>query len=325
MDGFNILTDPIFSPRTVGEWMGPRRLRPTPCKLSDLPKVDIVIISHNHYDHLDIEVVKQLKDSVTWYVPMGLGKWFAKLGVTNVVELDWWEEVLYEGRLKIVGTPIQHWSGRHVFDTNASLWCSFLVKGPTSSFFHCGDTGYCSVFKEIGRRYGPVTLAALPIGSYEPRWYMKHQHVDPQEAVQIHIDLAAQHSIGVHWGTFMMSDEHYLDPPFALDLARRERGLAPSEVFVTKLGATIVIPSTASSPSASPSEIIITATATEPQYWLPDPRYWVPNENEETEEADLEDLAQRRPGQKKSHGPCEKTVDIVVHPQRTPTLLPRIS
>ncbi|ORX72607.1 Metallo-hydrolase/oxidoreductase [Linderina pennispora] len=185
MEGLNILTDPIFKRRTVFSWLGPERLRPVPCQLKDLPHPDIVLVSHNHFDHLDIDVVKSLGNSVTWYVPLGLRDWFARQGIYKVKELDWWHE-----------SDITHWSGRNGFDSNCSLWSSFLVKA----------------FKEVGKRYGPVTLAALPIGSYEPRWYMCHQHVNPDDAVKIHRDLGAKWSIGVHWGTFMMSDEHYLAP-----------------------------------------------------------------------------------------------------------------
>ncbi|KAI8848028.1 beta-lactamase superfamily domain-containing protein [Chytridium lagenaria] len=245
MDGYNILTDPIFSSRTVGEWVGPKRIQKVPCGLEDLPKIDIVLVSHNHYDHLDLAVVRKLSNTVTWYIPKGLRRWFATLGVTNVHELDWWEEFLHHDTerpdIKIVGTPIQHWSGRHFLDVNSTLWSSFLVKGPSGSFYHCGDTGYCSAFKEIGRRYGPVTLSAIPIGSYEPREYMKHQHIDPTEAVQIHQDLQSSHSVGVHWGTFMMSDEHYLEPPAMFEGEARKRGLPRDGCIATTLGECVVV------------------------------------------------------------------------------------
>eukprot|EP00842_Homolaphlyctis_polyrhiza_P000018 jgi/Hompol1/1016/HPOL_002633-RA len=236
MDGYNILTDPIF--RTIGEWFGPKRIRPSPCALEDLPKIDIVLVSHNHYDHLDTAVVQKLGNSVTWYVPLGMSSWFASFGVTNVVELDWWQEHKHQGGpLTIIGTPIQHWSGRHFFDVNLTLWASFVVKGPSASFFHCGDTGYCQAFKEIGKRCGPITFAALPIGSYEPREFMKHQHMDPAEACLVHKDIAASFSLGVHWGTFMMSDEHYLDPPAQLEYHRIQNKLPKESVFTTHFGA----------------------------------------------------------------------------------------
>ncbi|KAJ3045208.1 hypothetical protein HDV00_011079 [Rhizophlyctis rosea] len=241
MDGYTVLTDPIFSDRTVS-YFGPKRLRPSPCQLSDLPKIDIVLVSHNHYDHLDINVVKELGNTVKWYIPLGLRDWFAQFKITNVVELDWWEEHQHDDKLKVISTPIQHWSGRHFFDVNQTLWSSFVVKGPNSSFFHCGDTGYCSAFAEIGKRYGPITLAALPIGSYEPRWFLRHQHASPEEAVQMHRELRAQHTLGVHWGTFMMSDEYYMDPPRVLDESREKEGVTGREVFTTRLGETVVLP-----------------------------------------------------------------------------------
>ncbi|KAI9363989.1 beta-lactamase superfamily domain-containing protein [Zopfochytrium polystomum] len=239
MDGYNILTDPIFSSRTVGEWVGPKRIQRVPCRLEDLPKIDIVLVSHNHYDHLDRAVVASLRNTVTWYIPLGLKEWFAGMSVTNVVELDWWQECLHEEKLRIIGTPIQHWSGRHFLDVNRSLWSSFVIKGPTASFFHVGDTGYCTAFKEIGARYGPFTFSAIPIGSYEPRYFMCHQHIDPNEAVAIHNDVGSRYSLGVHWGTFMMSDEHYLDPPKVFEQARKDAGA--EGCFTLKLGQVVVL------------------------------------------------------------------------------------
>ncbi|KAJ2007938.1 hypothetical protein GGI04_001326 [Coemansia thaxteri] len=241
LEGLNILTDPIFKRRTVFSWLGPERLRPAPCQLTDLPHPDIVLVSHNHFDHLDVDVVRALGNTVTWYVPLGLRSWFARFGVHAVVEMDWWQETEHTVGGKsfmIAATPTQHWSGRNGFDSNCSLWCSFLVKGATLSVFHCGDTGYCPTFSEVGRRYGPITLAILPIGSYEPRWYMCHQHINPEDAVLIHRDLGARNSIGVHWGTFMMSDEHYMAPPRDLQQACSKHGLADTEFIAPALGKT---------------------------------------------------------------------------------------
>lgn len=246
MDGYNIMTDPMFSTRTLGEWFGPKRLRPPPCKIEDIPiKIDLVLISHDHYDHLDKTVVKYLGNDVKWFIPLGLKEWFQGLGVSNVIELDWWQEATYEKQgleaLKIVATPIQHWSGRHFFDVNSTLWSSFVVKGKRDSLFHCGDTGYCNVFQDIGHRYGPISLALLPIGSYSPRWFMRHQHIDPEEATRIHIQLQAKRSLGVHWGTFVMSDEYYLEPPRLLAKAREAAGLTAESTFTTQIGQTMVI------------------------------------------------------------------------------------
>ncbi|KAJ2623253.1 hypothetical protein GGI25_001997 [Coemansia spiralis] len=243
MEGLNILTDPIFKRRTVFSWLGPERLRPVPCRLEDLPHPDIVLVSHNHFDHLDTDVVRALGNSVTWYVPLGLRDWFARHGIYRVKELDWWQEAEYtlgDRTYRVVATPTQHWSGRTGLDSNKSLWSSFLVKGERASVFHCGDTGYCPAFKRIGELYGPVSLAILPIGSYEPRWYMCHQHINPDDAVLIHRDLGACWSIGVHWGTFMMSDEHYLAPPRDLAVAASKYSLADGEFIAPQLGKTLL-------------------------------------------------------------------------------------
>ena len=166
MDGYNILTDPIFSERTISNWMGPKRLRPVPCLLSDLPPIDIVLVSHNHYDHLDLSVMKEIGNSASWYVPLGLKKWMSKHGVDNCVELDWWQEYPHDDKLMIIGAPAQHWSGRHFFDVNSTLWSSFICKTAQASFFHCGDSGYCTAFKEIGDRYGPISFSALRMFLY---------------------------------------------------------------------------------------------------------------------------------------------------------------
>ncbi|KAJ2766108.1 hypothetical protein IWQ56_003843 [Coemansia nantahalensis] len=241
VEGLNVLTDPIFQRRTVFSWLGPERLRPVPCRLDELPHPDVVLVSHNHFDHLDAQVVRELGNSVTWYVPLGLRDWFARRGIYKVRELDWWQAVDHTvgGRTyRITATPTQHWSGRNGLDSNCSLWAGFVVQGSVSSIFHCGDTGYCPAFKEIGRRFGSITLAILPIGSYAPRWYMCHQHIDPDDAVRIHQDIGAVSSIGVHWGTFMMSDEHYLAPPKDLAAACAKYGLADGAFVAPQFGKT---------------------------------------------------------------------------------------
>ncbi|RKP38254.1 beta-lactamase superfamily domain-containing protein [Dimargaris cristalligena] len=314
LPGLNILTDPIFQARTVTSWLGPKRLRPIPCQLEQL-RVDVVLVSHNHYDHLDLECVRKLGNTVLWFVPLGMRAWFVRNGIQRVVEMDWWQftqvstmtpaqtpwltvdpvtctssDDLVRHTFHIGAIPAQHWSGRTPLDSNCTLWCGWAVRRvstdlpcPSSditiptlsprnsslpltsssypihdvaiapfyspgtsdqgSFFHCGDTGYYApLFRTIGQAIGPVTLAALPIGSYQPRWYMHHQHIDPADAVLIHEDLRAHRSIGVHWATFMLSDEDYLDPPRDLVRALLERG-QPAESFVTThIGQTLCIP-----------------------------------------------------------------------------------
>uniref|UniRef100_A0A8C6UQE0 N-acyl-phosphatidylethanolamine-hydrolyzing phospholipase D n=1 Tax=Neogobius melanostomus TaxID=47308 RepID=A0A8C6UQE0_9GOBI len=238
MDGLNILTDPIFSQRASPlQFMGPKRYRGPP-----LPRIDAVVISHSHYDHLDAGSVASLNarfgGELRWFVPLGLMDWMAKMGCENVMELDWWEEncVPSHDEVTFVCTPSQHWSKRTALDDNKSLWGSWTVLGPDHRFFFAGDTGYCPAFKEIGHRFGPFDLAAIPIGAYLPRDVMVGQHVDPAEAVLIHEDLQARQSVAIHWGTFALAHEYYLEPPVRLREALEQKGLKPESFFVLNHG-----------------------------------------------------------------------------------------
>lgn len=179
MDGLNILTDPVFNDYCgLSGIASYKRFRPIPCTIADLPDIDAVIISHNHYDHLDVKSVKELNERfgerTKWFVPMGTGEWMKETGCKNVVELDWWQHSglssNHKGKdVKFVFTPSQHWCARGLFDENAALWGSWSIIGPEHRFFFGGDTGYCDVFKVIGQKYGPFDLAAIPIGAYSPR------------------------------------------------------------------------------------------------------------------------------------------------------------
>jgi len=238
MDGKNILADPIFSNRCAPtQWIGPQRVRPTPCAVSDLPRIDMVLISHNHYDHLDHATVVALGNTPQWIVPMGMKKWFESCGITNVVELSWSEQVVTSSGLTVVSAPCQHWSRRGVRDVCKALWCSFVVLGSKRVYFS-GDTAYCPAFKETGEEFGPFDLACIPIGAYEPRDFMCVQHVDPEEAVQMHIDLKSKHSVGMHWGTFILTDEPVLEPPQKMAEARRAKGLPDDAFIVLYIGET---------------------------------------------------------------------------------------
>ncbi|XP_053572513.1 N-acyl-phosphatidylethanolamine-hydrolyzing phospholipase D [Bombina bombina] len=243
MDELIFLTDPIFSQRASPlSFLGPKRFRGPPCTIEQLPKIDAVVISHNHYDHLDYNTVHGLNvrfgAELRWFVPLGLLNWMQSCGCENVIELDWWEQNCVPGHDEVtfVFTPAQHWCKRTAFDENKVLWGSWSVLGPSNRFFFAGDTGYCAAFEQIGKRFGPFDIAAIPIGAYEPRWFMKGQHVDPEEAVRIHADVRAKKSVGVHWGTFALANEHYLDPPIKLNEALQRYGLNKEDFFVLNHG-----------------------------------------------------------------------------------------
>ncbi|BFZ10582.1 hypothetical protein BsWGS_13621 [Bradybaena similaris] len=247
-DGITLLTDPIFSDRcSPSQWFGNKRYRPPPCRIEDLPQVDFVLISHNHYDHLDhnsiLALNKRFGDQLKWYVPMGLKKWMNDCEVKNVVELSWWQEHVPDGHsdVKIVSTPCQHWCKRTPTDTNKVLWTSWCVVGPKHRFYFAGDTGYCPGFKQIGKRYGPFTLSTIPIGAYHPRSFLSPQHVDPVQAVDIHNDVLSQKSVGIHWGTFALSYEFYLEPREAVKEELQKRGMDPESFITVNHGEIIVV------------------------------------------------------------------------------------
>lgn len=242
LGGLNVLTDPHFSERASPvSFAGPKRHHPPGVALDDLPPIDVVVISHSHYDHLDVDSVRRLNakhgSALRFLVPLGLKPWFAELGIDNVTELDWWDHVEVQG-VRFTLTPAQHWSARGLIDRNRTLWGGWAIRAPEFSFFFSGDTGYSRDFVAIRDRLGPFDLAALPIGAYAPRWFMRMQHIDPADAVRIHRDLGAKQSVGVHWGTFEMSDESLDEPPRDLARARDAAGVADDAFFVMKVGET---------------------------------------------------------------------------------------
>jgi N-acyl-phosphatidylethanolamine-hydrolysing phospholipase D len=242
IDGAVVLTDPIFSERCSPIYFaGPKRLLKPPCSVNNLPQIDAVVISHNHYDHLDKQTVSDLLNQqygprLQWFVSMGLKGWFSDMGCNHVIEMNWWDEhsMFIPSKIKMVCLPCQHWSGRAGYlDKNTSLWCSWAVIGPSCRFYFVGDTGYCPEFKNIGNLYGPFDLAAIPIGCYEPRSFMQNQHIKPAEAVKIHNDVKATFSLGIHWGTYDMgSAEPFEEPKLQIAEEVAKAGLKP-EIFFT--------------------------------------------------------------------------------------------
>jgi L-ascorbate metabolism protein UlaG (beta-lactamase superfamily) len=220
--GLNLLFDPVFSDRASPlAFAGPPRRVPLPVRLDELPRIDLVLISHNHYDHLDRATVRMLLaqpgGAPRFLAPLGVDRWLREAGATQVDRFDWWDGLVVEG-LQVDFTPAQHWSSRTPWDRNATLWGGFVVRVPGFSFWFSGDTGYSPDFRDIAERFGGFDLAAIPVGSYEPRWFMAEQHVNPAEAVQVFLDVKAREAIGVHWGTFELTDEP-LDAPIG-DLAQ---------------------------------------------------------------------------------------------------------
>ena len=242
-NGINILTDPHLTKRASPlSFVGPKRYTPPGLSIEELPDIDIIIISHNHYDHLDkltIEKIfkKQLKNPPHVFVPLRLKKWFEDLEIGRVTELDWDESKKFEEWV-IHAVPVHHWSMRSPWDRNKTLWAGWVLETKGFRFFFAGDTGYSRDFENLAKNFGQFDLSAIPIGGYEPRWFMKAAHVNPEEAVKIHKDINSRFSIGIHWGTFILTDEPVEDPPKILQIEAKKSGLKKNEFFVMKHGET---------------------------------------------------------------------------------------
>jgi N-acyl-phosphatidylethanolamine-hydrolysing phospholipase D len=238
MDGVTFLTDPMFSERASPfSFMGPRRMVPPGIPLDDLPVVDFVLLSHDHYDHTDLATVQALaRRGIPFIVPPGLGEWVFAVG-GKAIEVNQWKAADLNG-VRVESVPAQHFSGRTLFDRNRRACTGWVVSGPDKRFYHAGDTGYSSDFKAIGERLGRIDLAAVPIGAYLPASMMHPIHTTPEEGLRIGLDVGARHIVAMHFGTFDLADEPVDEPPQRFQAEAARLGLEPDRVWIMKVGQT---------------------------------------------------------------------------------------
>lgn len=241
MDGINILTDPIWSKRAgPNSWMGAKRVRAPGVTMENLPNIDIIILSHDHYDHLDINTLKQLNAKGQPDILVGLGvkqQLESIIGRERIVELDWWQEYTYSSGRSIIFVPSRHGSGRGIFDKNKTLWGGFIIEGSAGNIYFAGDTAFGEFISEISRKFFDFRLAILPIGSYEKRWFMESQHMNPNDAVRVHKMLNAAQSVGIHFGTFKEHPEQSIDAHEKdLKMALQTHKIPASKFWILKFG-----------------------------------------------------------------------------------------
>lgn len=248
--GVNILTDPIWSERASPlSFIGPRRARPAGVHMRDLPPIDIVLLSHNHYDHLDIPTLQQLcvrqPNVPKIIVPLGVKALLERHGIPVTAELDWWQQTAltaltgrsYDEQLSVHCVPAQHFSGRGLSDMNTTLWCGYVLSSPSGNVYFAGDTGYNTHFRAIRQHFGSFRAALLPIGAYRPEWFMAPVHISPKEAVQAFMDLGSPPSIGIHFGTFNLADDGELEPQEELTRQLHAAHAVPGRFVVPREGA----------------------------------------------------------------------------------------
>lgn len=244
VDGVNILTDPMFTKRTSSfSWIGPERVRNPGVNLNDLPPIDIILVSHNHYDHLDLESLQLIfADNPEDQPPLilsglGNGLLFEDNALKNHKDLDWGQSVHYKD-LEFVFTESRHRSGRGITDQMKTLWGSFVIKTRLGNIYFAGDSGYGPHFKDDRQTHGNFILSLLPIGSYEPRWFMQAAHLNPADAVKAHLDLESRQSIGIHFGTFQLTYEGIDQPILDLKKTLRENQISDTDFIVPEFGET---------------------------------------------------------------------------------------
>ncbi|MEX2364414.1 MAG: MBL fold metallo-hydrolase, partial [Balneolaceae bacterium] len=242
-DSLNILTDPIWSDRASPfSFAGPKRMTPPGIRFDDLPEIDLVVLSHNHYDHLDISTLKRIHERFgsLFITPLGVGQLLSNEGIVRVQDLGWWDDLTISHDLEIVSVPAQHFSSRGLFDQNKTLWAGYVLKTRSGNIYFAGDTGYGEFFKEIGERY-PIKLGLIPIGAYKPIWFMSPVHVSPSEAILAHQDVGAEMSIGMHYGTFPLADDGQEDPIIDFNEAMKEYGDDKPDFRILNAGESLIV------------------------------------------------------------------------------------
>lgn len=236
LGGKNVLIDPVLSP-ALG-WVK-RNVQPG-LTWSTIPKINVVLITHNHRDHMDAPTLMRLGTDPVFVVPKGLGKWFQRAGKPKVIEMSWWEQAEIEG-LNITFVPAEHWSRRGVNDINASWWGGYVIERKGMRVYHSGDTGWFDGFAQIGEKCPDIHAAMLPIGAYAPRWFMRPQHINPDEAVRAYSAIGAKHFVAMHWGTFKLSDEPLDEPPHILRAAWERENLPEDRLHIPAIGETLLL------------------------------------------------------------------------------------
>ena len=242
-DSLNVLTDPIYQKRVSPfSFLGPARSCPPGIRFDDLPRIDLLLLSHNHWDHLEIGTVKRLadRDKPRVICPLGVKAFLEQEGIANVTELDWRQSATINDRTTLHCVPAQHFSGRGLFDRNKTLWAGYVLDNQAvGNIYFAGDSGYGPHFRAIGEQFGPMRLALMPIGAYKPEWFMSPVHIGPPEAVQAHRDVRAQQSVAIHFGTFPLADEGEHEPVHDLNRALAEKRIDPAQFRALKNGQSV--------------------------------------------------------------------------------------